>query len=51
MEFTLESGETTRIEEDEISVAGDEKDVSFRELVSRIRQFFFVLLVTIVYRI
>jgi hypothetical protein len=50
MESILESGETTRIEEDEISVAGDEKDVSFRDLVSRIRQFF-VLLATIVYRI
>jgi hypothetical protein len=50
MEPSLGNGETTKIEDDEISVAGDEKDVSFRDLVSRIGKFS-VLLVTIVCRI
>jgi hypothetical protein len=50
MESGSESGERTGINEDEISAADVEKEVSFRDLVSRIH-LFFMLFVTTVYRI
>jgi hypothetical protein len=38
----VESGERTRITEDETPAVDEEKDVSFRDLVSRIHRFFCV---------
>jgi hypothetical protein len=39
MESGIECGDRTGINEDEISAADEEKDISFRDLVSRIHQF------------
>lgn len=43
MDSSPESSESMKIEKDEITVAGDEKDVSFRDLVIRMHQSFCVI--------
>lgn len=50
MESEIENGQRMEINEAEIWASDEEKDVSFRDLVSRIHPIF-ALFVTIVYRI